>query len=169
MVPFWLERALTCSSMADPKYIPEFLRPRMAISNRQNKEAYSNMSLGRTGHWNSSIHRCCCSACFGVRTRVLLYHLFGSTLTFHPGGHLGKLELVKDIIVALAQHLESGAKIEEWVGLNPDHFLSHEKVSWNPQRGGGKHRRAHYDSLFAERDFDSRYVLSVGDLFRVEN
>lgn len=70
---------------------------------------------------------------------------------------------MKDIIVALARLLGSGAKIEEWVGLNPDRFLSHEKVSWNPQGGGGKQRRAHYDSLFTEREFDSRYVLSVGD------
>ena len=70
---------------------------------------------------------------------------------------------MKGIIVALAKHLESGAEIEQWVGLNLDQFLSREKVTSNPQRGGAKQRRVHYDSLFAERDFDSRYVLSVED------
>jgi hypothetical protein len=72
---------------------------------------------------------------------------------------------VKDIIVALAKHLESGFKMEEWVGLDTDRFLSHGRVILNPQRGGTKQRRAHYDSLFVQREFDSRYVLSVGDPF----
>ena len=65
----------------------------------------------------------------------------------------------------LAKHLDSGAKIEDWVGLNLDRFLSHGKVASNPQRGDVKQMRAHYDSLFAERDFDPRSVLSVGDVF----
>ena len=69
---------------------------------------------------------------------------------------------MKEIIVTLAKHLDSGAKIGEWVGLNPDRFLSHGKIALNPQHGGMKQGRAHYDSLFAERDFDPRYVLSVG-------
>lgn len=81
------------------------------------------------------------------------------------GDYLDKVELVKGIIVALAKHLESGAKIEEWVGLNLDRFLSHEKATSNPQRGNAKQRRARYNSLFAERDFELRYVLSEGDPF----
>lgn len=72
---------------------------------------------------------------------------------------------MKEIIVALAKHLDSGAKIGEWVGLNVDQFLSHGKIALNPQHGGMRQRRAHYDSLFAERDFDPRYVLSVGGTF----
>ena len=85
----------------------------------------------------------------------------GFTLIFRLGGSLDKLELVKEIIVALGKHLESGAKIEEWVGLDLDQFLSHEKVTSNSQRRDVKQRRLHYDSLFAERDFDLRYVLLV--------
>lgn len=76
---------------------------------------------------------------------------------------------MKDIIVTLAKHLESGAKSEEWVGLDIGRFLSRAKVIVNPQRGGTKQRRAHYDSLFAQREFDSRYVLSVGDPFGARN
>ena len=72
---------------------------------------------------------------------------------------------MKDIIVALAKHLESGVKIEKWVGLDLDRFLSHETVASNPQRGVMGKKRAHYDSLFAQREFDSGYVLSVGDLY----
>ena len=79
------------------------------------------------------------------------------------GDNVDKLELVKDIVVTLAKHLESGIKIEEWVGLDIDRFMSHGRS--NLQRGGMKQRRAHYDSLFAQRESDSRYVLSVGDPF----
>ena len=75
--------------------------------------------------------------------------------------------MVEDVIVALAKHLESGAKIGEWVGLDLDRFLSHDTATSNLQRWDAKRRRAHYKSLFAERDFDSRYVLSVGDPFEV--
>ena len=81
------------------------------------------------------------------------------------GNILDKLELVKDIIVALAGHLNSGLKIEEWVGLNLNRFLSHDQVITDPQRGGTKRQRAHYDSLFAQREFDSRCVPSEVDLF----
>ena len=81
-------------------------------------------------------------------------------------GHLDKLELVKDIIVALAKHLESGLKIEEWVGLDTDRFLSRGKIALKPQLAGVKQRRARYESLFAQREFGSGYVLSVGDPFR---
>jgi hypothetical protein len=75
------------------------------------------------------------------------------------GNLSGKLELVKDIIVALAKHLESGVSMEKWVGLDLDRFLSHGKATLNPQ--AGKQKRAHYGSLFAQRDFDSKYVLLV--------
>ena len=73
---------------------------------------------------------------------------------------------MKDIIVALAKHLESGLKIEEWVGLDTDRFLSHGKVALKSQLGDVKRKRARYDSLFAQPEFDSGYVLSVGDPFR---
>lgn len=76
---------------------------------------------------------------------------------------------MKGIIVALAKHLESGAKIEEWVGLDPDRFLNYGMGALNPQHGGAKRRRAHYDSLFAERDFESRYVLSVGARSKIDS
>lgn len=72
---------------------------------------------------------------------------------------------MKDIIIALAKHLESGVKIEEWVGLDTDRFLSHGKTASKFQLGGTKPRRARYNSLFIQREFDSRYVLSVGDPF----
>lgn len=75
---------------------------------------------------------------------------------FHPQMLLqcllwDKLELVKDIIVALAKHLDSGAGMESWVGLNLDLFLNSEKGVVNSYVGK---RRAHYGSLFAQRDFD---------------
>lgn len=73
---------------------------------------------------------------------------------------------MKDIIVALAKHLGSGARIEEWVGLDFDRFLSRGKIALNPQ--AGEQRRARYGSLFAQRDFDLKYVLSVGDLLEVK-
>ena len=72
---------------------------------------------------------------------------------------------MKDIIVALAEHLDSGLKIEAWVGLDIDRFLSHERVITNPQRGGTKRQRAHYDSLFAQREFDPRCVPSGTNQF----
>ena len=73
---------------------------------------------------------------------------------------------MKDIIVALAKHLESGTRMEEWVGLNIDRFLSRGKVTVGSQVGN--QRRARYGSLFAQRDFDLRYVLSVGDLLEIQ-
>jgi len=76
---------------------------------------------------------------------------------------------VKDVIVALAKHLESGLKIEEWVGLDTDRFMSHGKIALKPQLGDVKRRRARYESLFAQREFDSRYVLPVGDPFGAQN
>ena len=81
------------------------------------------------------------------------------------GDSSGKVELVKDIIVALAKHLESGAKMEQWVGLDFDRFLNRGKVALNLPVG--KQRSARYGSLFARQDFDSKYVLSTGDLLRV--
>lgn len=159
-----MERAPTCSFTANPNSCLKFPRPGTPIPNQRNKKAYSSTWPGRTGHWNNSIHKCCCSACCGVRARTL-HQIFGSTLIHHL--HLDKVELVKDIIVALAKHLESGAKIEEWVGLDLDRFLSNEKVALDLQHRSGKQRRARYGSLFAEREFDSRYVLSVGDPFEV--
>lgn len=77
--------------------------------------------------------------------------------------------MVKGIIVALAKHLESGAKIEEWVGLDPDLFLSRERATPNHQHGGAKQRRAHYDSLFAERDFELRYALLMGGRLKADS
>jgi hypothetical protein len=77
---------------------------------------------------------------------------FDSSLIYRPGDPSDKLELVKDIIILLAKHLESGARMEEWVGLDLDRFLSSGKVTSNPRVG--KQRRAHYGSLFAERDLD---------------
>ena len=72
---------------------------------------------------------------------------------------------MKDIIVALAGHLDSGLKLEEWVGLDLDRFLNHDQVITDPQRGGTIRQQTHYDSLFAQREFDSRCVLSEVDLF----
>jgi hypothetical protein len=65
---------------------------------------------------------------------------------------------VKDIIVALAKHLESGASMEQWVGLDFDRFLNRGKATLKLQVGK---QRARYGSLFAQRDFDSKYVLSA--------
>lgn len=65
---------------------------------------------------------------------------------------------MKDIIVALAEHLDSGLKIGAWVGLDIDRFLNHGQIIANPQHGGTKRQRAHYDSLFAQREFDPRCV-----------
>ena len=77
---------------------------------------------------------------------------------------LEKLELVKDIIVALAKHLESGSRMEEWVGLNLDRFLSRGKIALNPKTG----KRTRYNSLFLQRDFDTMYVLSARSPFQVQ-
>ena len=77
-----------------------------------------------------------------------------SNSTLIPGDSSEKLKLVKDIIVTLAKHLESGAKIEEWVGLNLDRFLSGSKAALDPQ--AWKQRKTRYGSLFAQRDFDSK-------------
>ena len=77
---------------------------------------------------------------------------FDSTLIHRPGDPSDKLELVKDIITSLAKHLESGARMEEWVGLDLDRFLSDGKTTSNSRVG--RQRRAHYGSLFAERDLD---------------
>ena len=79
----WLGQVITCSSMANANPRTIFLRSRTPIPNRQNKETYSNTLPGRMGHWNSTIHRCCYSAYFGVRRRtfsptsgpVLMLHL----------------------------------------------------------------------------------------------
>jgi hypothetical protein len=71
---------------------------------------------------------------------------------------------VKDIIVALARHLESGARIEAWVGLDLDRFLTRGKAALNPQVG--KERRARYGSLFAQREIDSKYARWCEDCFK---
>ena len=68
---------------------------------------------------------------------------------------------MKDIIVALAKHLESGAKMEQWVGLDFDRFLDRGKVALNLPVGK---QRARYGSLFARQDFDSKYVSSAGEI-----
>jgi hypothetical protein len=75
--------------------------------------------------------------------------------------------LVKDIIVTLAKHLESGARMEEWVGLDLNRFSSRGKATLNLQ--AGKQRRARYNSLFAQRDPALKYALLVGGLFEVQN
>lgn len=72
---------------------------------------------------------------------------------------------MKDIIVALAKHLDSGAGVESWVGLNLDRFLNTEKGAVNSHVGK---RRAHYGSLFAQRDFDLGCVSSTMCLFEAQ-
>lgn len=106
------------------------------------------------GHWNNSTHKCCYSACFGVRKDPFLQ--FSFTLT--PRGPPDKLELVKDIIVALAKHLDSGAGMDSWVGLDPDRFLNGERGVMNSHVGK---RKTRYGSLFAQRDFELGCVSST--------
>jgi hypothetical protein len=88
-------------------------------------------------HWTTIIHKCCCSAFYGVRHRKLT-----NLIPFFKL-HKEKVELVKEIIVNLARSMaerKEGTDDQKYLHLSVERFLqnnqrvlgvSHLSYRWN--------------------------------------
>lgn len=97
--------------------------------------------------WKIFTLKCCYSVYYGVGS----YSLITSWLN---NNSLDKVELVKDVIVLLARHLESDSGLDNWIGMPVERFFKTDASAFHVQKIA--RHKPQYTSLFAARREDDR-------------